>query len=77
MSVTRLAPATRWQVPAEGVEHTWVYRGQVVPRDTRMAVQAEIARIDDAAHTVHADGFLLVDGRAIYRMKGFALRQLA
>jgi 3-hydroxymyristoyl/3-hydroxydecanoyl-(acyl carrier protein) dehydratase len=72
-----VSPGTRWQVPAEGVEHTWVYRGQVVPSDTRMAVQAEIARIDDASHTVHADGFLLVDGRAIYRMKGFALRQLA
>jgi 3-hydroxymyristoyl/3-hydroxydecanoyl-(acyl carrier protein) dehydratase len=70
-----VSPATRWETTAPGVEHTWIYRGQVVPGDSRMAVHAEIARIDDDSRTVHADGFLLVDGRVIYRMKGFTLRQ--
>jgi 3-hydroxymyristoyl/3-hydroxydecanoyl-(acyl carrier protein) dehydratase len=71
-----VTPATRWQV-APGVEHAWVYRGQVAPGDARMAVQAEISRIDDDSRTIHADGWLLVDGRVIYRMNGFALRRLA
>jgi len=70
-----VTPATRWESPAVNTEHVWVYRGQVVPADRRVTVQAEITRIDDAAQTVHADGFLLVDGRAVYRMKGFTLRQ--
>ncbi len=69
--------ATRWQAPAIGFEHTWVYRGQVVPGDTRMAVQAEVTRIDDDLRSIHANGYLLVDERVIYRMNGFALRQMA
>jgi 3-hydroxymyristoyl/3-hydroxydecanoyl-(acyl carrier protein) dehydratase len=72
-----ITPATRWQTVAPGVEHAWVYRGQVVPADGRMAVQAEITRIDDDSRTVHANGYLLVDGRVIYRMNGFTCRQLA
>jgi 3-oxoacyl-(acyl-carrier-protein) synthase/3-hydroxymyristoyl/3-hydroxydecanoyl-(acyl carrier protein) dehydratase len=68
-------PATCWQVTAPAVEHSWVYRGQVVPGDRRVTVQAEISRIDEDSRTIHADGHLLVDGRVIYRMKGFALRQ--
>src|SRR5205814_256255 len=56
-----VTPATRWQI-APGVEHSWVYRGQVVPADGRMAVEAVISKIDDDSRTVHADGFLLVDG---------------
>ena len=50
---------------------------QVVPNDRRMAVQAEIARIDDDLRTIQADGCLFVDGRVIYRMNGFTLRQMA
>jgi 3-hydroxymyristoyl/3-hydroxydecanoyl-(acyl carrier protein) dehydratase len=72
-----VTPETLWQSPAIGIEHTWVYRGQVVPTDSRVTVQAEIARIDDDSRTIHADGYLLVDGRVIYRMNGFALRQMA
>jgi 3-oxoacyl-(acyl-carrier-protein) synthase/3-hydroxymyristoyl/3-hydroxydecanoyl-(acyl carrier protein) dehydratase len=69
-----VSPTTCWEVTALGVEHTWVYRGQVVPSDTRVTVQAEINKIDKDSRTVHADGFLLVDGRVIYRMNGFTLR---
>jgi 3-oxoacyl-(acyl-carrier-protein) synthase/3-hydroxymyristoyl/3-hydroxydecanoyl-(acyl carrier protein) dehydratase len=69
--------ATRWEVPAEGTEHGWVYRGQVTPTQFRVTVQAEISRIDDDTRNIQADGTLSVDGRVIYRMNGFALRQLA
>jgi 3-hydroxymyristoyl/3-hydroxydecanoyl-(acyl carrier protein) dehydratase len=65
---------TRWQVTAPGVEHAWVYRGQVVPGDRRVTVQAAVTRIEEGTRTLHADGHLLVDGRVIYQMKGFALR---
>ena len=63
-----------WESPAIGVSHEWTYRGQVTPNDHRVTVQAEITRIDDAAHSLTADGWLLVDGRAIYQMKDFAFR---
>jgi 3-oxoacyl-(acyl-carrier-protein) synthase/3-hydroxymyristoyl/3-hydroxydecanoyl-(acyl carrier protein) dehydratase len=68
---------TRWEMPAVNSEHDWSYRGQVTPADLRVTVQAEISRIDDDTRTVTADGLLSVDGRVIYRMNGFALRQLA
>jgi 3-hydroxymyristoyl/3-hydroxydecanoyl-(acyl carrier protein) dehydratase len=69
-----VSPAARWEVAARGVPHTWVYRGQVVPGDTRVTVQAAVTRIEADTRTVHADGHLLVDGRVIYQMKDFALR---
>jgi 3-hydroxymyristoyl/3-hydroxydecanoyl-(acyl carrier protein) dehydratase len=67
-------PATRWHILAPGVSHTWVYRGQVLPADRRVTVQAVVTRIDEDTRTLSADGHLLVDGRVIYQMKGFALR---
>ncbi len=70
-----VSPAARWQVAAHGVPHTWVYRGQVAPGDRCVTVQAEVTTIDDTTRTVRADGYLLVDGRTIYHMKDFALRQ--
>jgi hypothetical protein len=39
-------------------------------------VQAGITRIEEDTRTVYADGHLLVDGRVIYQMTDFALRQL-
>jgi 3-hydroxymyristoyl/3-hydroxydecanoyl-(acyl carrier protein) dehydratase len=67
-------PTARWRMSAPTVRHSWVYRGQVVPGDRRVTVQAEVTRIDHDSRTVHADGHLLVDGRVIYRMNGFSLR---
>jgi 3-hydroxymyristoyl/3-hydroxydecanoyl-(acyl carrier protein) dehydratase len=63
-----------WASPALGSEHRWTYRGQVLPTDRRVTVQAEITRIDETAHALLADGWLLVDGRVIYQMKDFAFR---
>ncbi|MBU1109551.1 MAG: type I polyketide synthase [Candidatus Riflebacteria bacterium] len=55
-------------------KHTWSYRGQVIPQDKLVTVDACINRIDDADHLMVAEGFLKVDGRIIYSMKDFALR---
>jgi acyl transferase domain-containing protein/3-hydroxymyristoyl/3-hydroxydecanoyl-(acyl carrier protein) dehydratase len=54
--------------------HKWVYRGQILPVDQQVTVQAVISEIDDESKTIKADGFLTVDGRIIYQMKDFALR---
>lgn len=55
-------------------KHTWVYRGQVIPVDKEVTVQAIITGIDDETRTVNARGYLSVDGRLIYSMKDFELR---
>ena len=54
--------------------HQWIYRGQILPTDNEVTVQAIITSIDDVTRTIQADGFLSVDGRIIYQMKDFALR---
>ena len=54
-------------------QHHWTYRGQVIPSDQQVTVQAVVTHVDEAARTVTADGFLLVDGRVIYEMKDFSL----
>jgi len=66
----------RLQPVAVGVEHTWCYRGQVVPTNSTETVEASITAIDDDAvsPSLTANGFLRVDGRIIYEMTGFVLR---
>jgi 3-hydroxymyristoyl/3-hydroxydecanoyl-(acyl carrier protein) dehydratase len=54
--------------------HRWTYRGQIIPKDNRVTVDAWITRIDDDQRLLIADGFLSVDGRTIYQMNGFAIR---
>ena len=54
--------------------HKWVYRGQILPVDDQVTIQAVITEIDDDSKTIKADGFLTIDGRIIYQMKDFALR---
>lgn len=55
-------------------KHTWSYRGQVIPKDDLVTVDACITGIDDSQHLITAEGFLKVDGRIIYSMKDFGLR---
>ena len=55
-------------------QHSWVYRGQILPSDEKVTVQAVITEINDEEKRLIADGFLSVDGRIIYQMKDFALR---
>lgn len=85
LQLLRLVAAERWgdrpgtwrlQPVAVGAEHTWTYRGQVVPTNATESVEASITAIDD--HPTHpsitADGFLRVDGRIIYEMTAFTLQ---
>lgn len=63
----------RFEPIAIGTEHTWAYRGQVIPTDKEVTVEASIVEIDDDALTMKANGYLTVDGRVIYEMKDFVL----
>ena len=64
----------RFETMAMNKPHEWTYRGQVIPTDKHVTVQAEITAIDDAQRFLEAEGFLVVDGRVIYEMKRFTLR---
>jgi len=67
-----LGPSTRFE--ANVGRHRWTYRGQVIPTNREVTVQATISARDDAARRLVADGLLLVDGLPIYRMNDFSLR---
>lgn len=63
-----------FEVMALNETHHWIYRGQIIPKDEQVTVQAVITKIDQSRKLLRADGFLTVDGRIIYQMKDFALR---
>jgi 3-hydroxymyristoyl/3-hydroxydecanoyl-(acyl carrier protein) dehydratase len=56
-----------------GAPHQWRYRGQVIPSNRDVTVQAFATARDDTRKTIRADGSLSVDGRMIYSMTGFEL----
>ena len=69
-----LGTRNSFETPALGTKHTWVYRGQIIPTDEVVTVQAVVTEIDDVRRWIKADGFLSVDGRTIYQMKDFTIR---
>ena len=75
MAVTRWGAATgsAFESPVLGGSHRWTYRGQIVPTDHRVTVQAVIKARDDKLRRLHADGHLEVDGKIIYQMHDFAI----
>ena len=65
----------RHETVATRERHEWTYRGQVIPADGEVTVEAVVTEMDDVRRLLRADGFLSVDGRVIYAMKDFTLRQ--
>ncbi|MGR3319631.1 MAG: beta-ketoacyl synthase N-terminal-like domain-containing protein [Candidatus Anammoxibacter sp.] len=55
-------------------EHSWIYRGQVIPEDKKIFVEAIVTEIDDKRRLIKADGFLSVDQRVIYQMTNFTVK---
>ncbi len=84
MQLLKVAAMQRWsgdertefECMALDQAHNWLYRGQIIPRDEKVTVQACITEVDDEQQILHADGFLSVDGRIIYQMTDFALKML-
>ena len=61
--------------PLLGEKHRWTYRGQILPANRRITVEAVITRIEDKPDPLlTADGLLRVDGLPIYKMENFGIR---
>jgi len=84
LQLLKVVAARRWgwsagsriEAVACGGKHEWLYRGQIIPSDSMVTVEAVVTRVDDETRTLYADGFLTVDGRIIYGMKDFPVRLL-
>ncbi len=81
LQLMKVAAADRWgtaagrfEVMAPGAQHAWTYRGQVIPTDGEVTVDAVVTSAEEATRTLTADGLLVVDGRMIYEMKDFTVR---
>ncbi len=70
------SPNLKFENIALNQEHIWIYRGQIIPTDDQVTVEACITDIDEGNRIIYADGFLSVDGRNIYEMKQFTLKYL-
>ena len=68
-------PGSRWEGVSLGQKHTWIYRGQILPTDHQIVVEAGVTMVNDAEQSLAADGFLSLDGRVIYGMKNFTVRR--
>ncbi len=72
----QLADSHRF-APAIDRAHRWTYRGQILPSNRRVTVEASVTEIVAAPHPViWADGYLSVDGLPIYHMQDFGIRLL-
>jgi 3-hydroxymyristoyl/3-hydroxydecanoyl-(acyl carrier protein) dehydratase len=58
----------------EGRRHNWTYRGQIIPKNKTVVVEAEIVHVHESpSPTIRANGLLSVDGLPIYTMENFEL----
>ncbi len=58
----------------EGRRHNWTYRGQIIPKNKIVAVEALITRVGQGrSQTIRANGLLSVDGLPIYKMENFEI----
>ena len=82
LQLVKFAAVERWgwqdgnrlTVVALERRHSWLYRGQVVPVNKRVTVQAWITAVDEAKRILTADGFLAVDNKVIYQMNDFTVQ---
>jgi 3-hydroxymyristoyl/3-hydroxydecanoyl-(acyl carrier protein) dehydratase len=59
------------------IEHDWMYRGQILPTNREITVEAVITEAgDDANPYLKADGLLHVDGLCIYKMQNFGIKMV-
>jgi 3-hydroxymyristoyl/3-hydroxydecanoyl-(acyl carrier protein) dehydratase len=78
----KFAAVERWgwregdgfEAAALGAKHRWLYRGQIIPSNREVTVEAWITAVDDTRKIVTGAGFLSVDGKTIYQMNDFTVR---
>jgi len=78
LQLLKFIAVERWgsgsfETVATNQRHEWIYRGQVIPADREVTVEAVVTEVDEAQRLIRADGYLSVDGRVIYGMKDFSL----
>ncbi len=57
-----------------GQSHSWSYRGQILPHNEQVEIEAVVTSIGDSpVPYIQADGFLKVDGLCIYQFKNFGV----
>jgi len=55
--------------------HNWIYRGQILPENKKIEVEAVVTKISDKPNPeIFANGYLKVDGLYIYKMNNFGFR---
>jgi len=70
----RLARTHRFTPIELRAAHTWTYRGQVIPANREVTVEAAITDIvEGESPTIRANGFLSVDGVTIYEIADFGI----
>ena len=75
IAAERWGGGTQFETVATGERHEWIYRGQVIPADREVMIEAIVTAVDEDRRLLRADGHLSVDGRVIYGMKEFTLRR--
>ncbi len=54
--------------------HSWIYRGQILPTNRLITVEASITGVEESpVPRITADGYLQVDGLYIYKMENFGI----
>jgi hypothetical protein len=60
---------------APGTTHSWQYRGQILPTNRRIVVDAAVAdRTDGDVPAMRVNGVLKVDGLPIYNIRDLSIR---
>jgi len=63
----------RWSMACNNA-HAWTYRGQILPENKVVQIEAIVTRIQDEPEpAIFVDGLLSVDGLVIYKMEKFGL----
>ncbi len=71
----RVQHTHRFEPIALGHTHTWIYRGQIVPRHRRVEVEVVVTGVEEGpTPMITGDGFLSVDGTPIYEVQAFGMR---
>ncbi|MGB5985198.1 MAG: hypothetical protein WBG37_07820, partial [Desulfobacterales bacterium] len=60
--------------PLTGARHRWTYRGQILPGNQKITVEAAIQEVSESPYpTLTAHGILQVDGLVIYAMENLGI----
>ncbi len=67
-------PQSRFSAVVCKERQRWSYRGQIIPQNQRVTVEAVITAVDDDQRLLKGDGYLIIDGRVIYEMHDFTVK---